>query len=447
MNPAPSWPSPLRAWWTVIVLTLAYVVSFVDRTILSLLIEPIKVDLALSDTEIALVQGLAFAIFYAAMGLPLGWLADRMSRRLLVALGVGCWCLATAACGLAGSFAQLFVARIGVGFGEAALSPAALSLISDSFPKERRALPIGLYAGAAALGAGLALILGGSVIGMVSHAQGVALPMLGVVRPWQAAFVVVGVAGLLLLPLLASVLEPARRNEHPAVTGPAPRIGRFVREHASFMVRHYVAISCFAVLIYAALSWIPAHLIREFGLSPAEVGWRYGLVLLACGGSGTVAGAALADALARRGIGQAPIVVTALGMAGSGVLLAIAAASDSIDVALPWYGLGLLCLTLPGGTAIQVIQEAVPNELRGQASAIYYLCISLLGLTFGPLSVALLTDRWFADPARVGDALAVVAAIIGPTTAFLAYSTRAPFARLERGLSAGRAAVAGDAAA
>ena len=124
--------------------------------------------------------------------------------------------------------------------------------------------------------------------------------------------------------------------------------------------------------------------------------------------------------------------------------MAIAASSDSIDVALPWYGLGLLCLTLPGGTAIQVVQEAVPNELRGQASAIYYLCISLLGLTFGPLSVALLTDHWFADPVRVGDALAVVAAVIGPATALLAYSTRAPFARLERSVAAGRAVVAGE---
>lgn len=222
------------------------------------------------------------------MGLPLGWLADRMSRRLLIALGAGFWCLATAACGLAGSFAQLFVARIGVGIGEAALSPAALSLISDSFPKERRALPIGIYAGAA-----------------------------------------------------------------------------------------------------------------------------------------------------RRGVAQAPIVVTTLGMACCGLVLAQAAWADSAAAALAWYGPGLLCLTLPGGTAIQ---EAVPNALRGQASAIYYLCNSLLGLSLGPLSVALLTDRFYGDPARVGDALALVAILIGPSTALLAYSTRRPFGRMIGQLRSGVAA-------
>lgn len=332
------------------------------------------------------------------MGLPLGWLADRMSRRLLIALGAGFWCLATAACGLAGSFAQLFVARIGVG-----------------------------------IGAGLALVVGGSVIGLVSQAQSIVLPVVGEVAPWQLAFIAVGLFGLVLLPLMAAVLEPVRRNEHAvAVAGLAPRIDRFIREHAGFMVRHYVAVS-----IYGALSWIPAHLIREFGLTPAEVGLRYGVVLLVFGGAGTIVGATLASWLARRGVAQAPIVVTTLGMACCGLVLAQAAWADSAAAALAWYGPGLLCLTLPGGTAIQ---EAVPNALRGQASAIYYLCNSLLGLSLGPLSVALLTDRFYGDPARVGDALALVAILIGSSTALLAYSTRRPFGRMIGQLRSGVAA-------
>ncbi|MGH8237396.1 MAG: MFS transporter, partial [Steroidobacteraceae bacterium] len=170
-----AWPPPARAWWTVAVLTFTYIISFVDRTILGLLIEPIKVELSLNDTQIGLVQGMAFGLFYAVMGLPLGWLADRTSRRGLIAVGAALWCAATAACGLASSFVQLFLARIAVGVGEAALSPAAMSIISDSFPKERRAVPIGVYAAAAALGAGLALIVGGTVIQLVSNR-------------WQTAF-------------------------------------------------------------------------------------------------------------------------------------------------------------------------------------------------------------------------------------------------------------------
>ena len=171
-----------------------------------------------------------------------------------------------------------------------------------------------------------------------------------------------------------------------------------------------------------------------------EVGLRYGLVFLVFGSAGAVAGAALANALARRGVAQAPLVVTALGMLLGGLLVGAAAWSDDGWRALGWYAPGLLCLTLPGGTAIQVIQEAVPNALRGQASALYYLLNSLLGLTVGPLAVALLTDHWFEDPRRIGDSLALVAIVVGPATALLSWTTRAPFARMT-------AAIAADAAA
>ncbi len=430
MTPADvAWPSPARAWWAVAVLTFAYIVSFVDRTILSLLIEPIKADLALSDTQIALVQGFAFAIFYAAMGLPLGWLADRMSRRLLVGIGAGVWCIATAACGMSGSFVHLFLARIGVGIGEAALSPSAMSMISDSFPKERRALPIGIYAGAAAVGAGLALIVGGSVIRLVSVAGSVTLPLVGELRAWQAAFVLVGLFGLVLLPLMATVTEPVRRNEFAAASS-TQRIDQFVRQHAGFMVRHYLAVSIYSILIYAVLSWAPAHLIRVFGWTPVEVGLKYGMLLLVFGGAGTILGAAVAAWLGRRGLRHAPIWVTSFGMLGAGILLAQAGWASTPEAALAWYAPGLLCLTLPGGTAIQVIQEAVPNQLRGQASGVYYLLISVIGLSFGSLSVALLNDYVFADPKAIGHSIALVSIVIGPAMAWLAISTRAPFSRL-----------------
>ncbi len=426
----PPWPSPARAWWAVAVLTFAYVVSFVDRTILSLLIEPIKADLQLNDTQIALVQGLAFGLFYAVMGLPLGWLADRVSRRGLIAAGAAVWCVATAACGTAASFLHLFLARIGVGVGEAALSPAAMSMISDSFPKERRGLPIGVYAAAAAAGAGLALIVGGTIIQMVTTEEALVLPWLGEVERWQAAFVFVGLGGLVLLPLLATVVEPVRRTDSRSAAAGDARIVPFIRRHADFMVRHYAAVAVYSVLIYAVLSWAPAHFIRVHGWTAGEVGFRYGVVVLLFGGAGTVLGAAVATALGRRGLRQPAIVVTATGMLLSGVLLACAGWAGDGWTALAFYAPGLLFLTLPGGTAIQVVQEAVPNRLRGQASAIYYLVISIVGLTLGPLVVGLLTDYVFEDPKAIGTALAIVSIVIGPTAALLAWSTRRPFARL-----------------
>ena len=411
-----AWPRPTRAWWTVAVLTFTYIISFVDRTILGLLIEPIKADLSLNDTQIGLVQGLAFGLFYAAMGLPLGWLADRTSRRGLIAVGAGLWCAATAACGLASSFIQLFLARIAVGVGEAALSPAAMSIISDSFPKERRAVPIGVYAAAAAFGAGLALIVGGTVIQLVSNR-------------WQTAFVFIGLGGLVLLPLLATIVEPARRNESTLVAAPV-RIDRFIVEHADFMVRHYVAVSLYSAMIYAVLSWVPALFIRVHGWTAGETGLRYGLVLLIFGGAGTVLGGIAAAQLGKRGVQQPAIWITILGMASAWPLLAMGGWAADGWTALAWYAPGLLLMTLPGGTAIQVVQEAVPNRLRGQASAIYYLANSIIGLTVGPLSVGLLTDYVYEDPLRIGSALALVAIMIAPITTVLSFTSRAPFARL-----------------
>jgi MFS family permease len=423
------WPTPGRAWWTVAVLTFTYIVSFVDRTILGLLIEPIKVDLSLNDTQIGWLAGPAFGVLYAVMGLPLGWLADRTSRRGLIAVGAALWCAATAACGLAASFLQLFMARVSVGIGEAALSPAAMSIISDSFPKERRAAPIGVYAAAAAVGAGLAMIVGGTVIQLVSHRDVFVLPLVGEVERWQAAFILVGVGGLVLLPLLATILEPVRRNEHATATG-AARIDRFIGQHADFMVRHYVAVSFYSVVVYAVLVWVPAQFIRVYGWTAGETGLRYGLVLLLFGGAGTVLGGILSAHLGKRGVAQPAIWITVVGMAVAGPLLAGAGLASDGWSSLLWYAPALLFMTLPGGTAIQVVQEAVPNRLRGQASAIYYLSTSIIGNTLGPLSVGLLTDYVYGDPLRIGSALAIVAIVIAPLTALLSLSSRAPFAKL-----------------
>lgn len=426
-----AWPTPARAWWAVAVLTFTYIVSFVDRTILGLLIEPIKVDLSLNDTQMGWLAGPAFGVFYAVMGLPLGWLADRISRRGLIAVGAALWCAATAACGLAGSFLQLFIARICVGVGEAALSPAAMSIISDSFPKERRAAPIGVYAAAAAVGAGLAMIVGGTVIQLVSHRNVFELPLVGEVERWQAAFILVGVGGLALLPLLATILEPVRRNELAvAGTTGAARIDRFIRQHADFMVRHYVAVSFYSVVVYAVLVWVPVHFIRVHGWSAGETGLRYGIVLLLFGGAGTVLGGMLSAHLGKRGVAQPAIWITVVGMAVAGPLLAAAGLANDAWSSLTWYAPALLFMTLPGGTAIQVVQEAVPNRLRGQASALYYLSTSIVGNTLGPLSVGMLTDYVYGDPLRIGSALAILAIVIAPLTSLLALSTRAPFARL-----------------
>ncbi len=214
----PAFPKPATAWTLTILLTLSYIVSFIDRQLLGLLVSPIKADLGISDLKMGLLLGLAFSLFYVTLGVPIGWLADRVNRRNLVIAGITLWCIMTAACGLSKSYGQLFLARVGVGVGEATLSPCALSLISDSFPPERRARAIGVYSIGVSVGGGLAYLLGGALVQAVADAPPIDWPVLGEIRPWQSAFIIIGLAGLVVALLLTMVPEPAR-HERAGGTG------------------------------------------------------------------------------------------------------------------------------------------------------------------------------------------------------------------------------------
>ena len=206
-------------WYVVLVCMLAYIFSFVDRQILALMIEPIKRDLGLSDTQFSLLHGLAFSLFYAFMGIPIALLADRYSRPRIIAIGVAFWSLATAVCGLSRNFAQMFLARIGVGVGEAALSPATYSMLSDMFPRDRLGRAVGVYSIGSFIGGGLAFLIGGYVINLLKRVDTVVLPLLGALRPWQVTFFVVGLPGLLVaLLILLTVRDPGRRGLRLAPT-------------------------------------------------------------------------------------------------------------------------------------------------------------------------------------------------------------------------------------
>src|SRR5271156_1243704 len=212
-NDTSSYPSSFAAWYSLAVLMLMYIFSFIDRTTISLIVEPMKRDLHISDTQMGMLQGLAFALLYTFLGLPIARLSDRHSRRAIIAAGVFIWSIMATLCGLARSATQLFVARIGVGVGEAALSPAAYSIITDSFPRASLGSAFGVYNIVITIGAGTALLLGGIVVGAVSHAgANYTLPLFGEVRAWQMVFIVTGAPGILLPLLLLTFREPKRRG-------------------------------------------------------------------------------------------------------------------------------------------------------------------------------------------------------------------------------------------
>lgn len=433
---SPTWPSARRAWWHVIVLTIAYIVSFVDRTIISLLVEPIKADLGIGDTHIALLQGVAFGLCYAIMGFPLGWLADRRSRRGLIAAGSTLWGVATAWCGAAGSFTQLFMARVGVGVGEASLSPAALSTISDLFPREKRGLAIGFYTMAVSLGSGLALILGGAVLAWIATFPRISVPLLGPLAPWRLAFVSVGLGGaVLLLVLLATVREPRRQiAPHIAAAAPSESILRYMRTNAQFFSRHYAGVALYSILVSGILSWAPTLFIRRFGWDAGEVGLRYGLVFLIFGGLGTLLGGALSGYLQRRGVKAAPVLVAGWGVAlVTPFMVAGGLASDGW-VALACFAPALMFFTSPGATAVQAIQDATPGHLRGRSAAVYSFAVTLIGMSVGPLVVAFFTESVFGDPLAIGKALALTAAITAPLSGAAILWGAGPFEKTSKGL-------------
>ncbi len=416
-----AYPSPVYGWYVVVILTLAYVISFLDRQILALLVSPIKRDLGISDTQMSLLLGLAFAIFYTVLGIPIGRLADRRSRRAIIAGGVTIWCLMTAACGLARNYTQLFMARIGVGVGEATLSPSALSLISDYFPRESRGRPISFYNMGVGVGAGVAMVLGGQVIALVFDAPPVTLPVIGELFAWQTVFLIVGLPGLLISVLMFTVKEPKRQGKIRMRSGagvvtdeiPFADVVRFLTARWQTYGNHFLGMSVVTIVGYAQFSWYPELFIRTWGWSIAEVSFTYGVVMLIFAPMGVIFGGWLADMLYRRGHKDAHVKATFFGvllMVPPAAIVPLMPSGElAIAVMLPG-AIGGAAATATGAAALMMI---APNQMRGQASAIYYFVLNLLGLTIGPTAVALLTDYVFADEAALRYSISIVSAVAG----------------------------------
>lgn len=425
------WPPAAYAWYVACVLSLAYCFSFIDRQILNLLVVPIQADLGISDTQMSLLQGLAFALFYTTLGLPLGRLADRWNRRNLIAVGATVWCLMTAACGLADSFGELFLARVGVGVGEAVLTPAAMSLLTDYFPKHKLARAAGVYTSGSSIGGTLAFMIGGAVAAAVAASPTVILPLVGQITSWGATFTLVGLPGLVVVVLMMTVREPVRRGRlsDPAQCGenglPLRIVVRHILNHRAAYRGLYLGLAMQILLTYAMQSWMPAYFMRVHEWSVSQLGFWYGLVIFFGSVPGLMLGAWLGDRWVQRGHSDGHVRVALLGCALSVVPCILTTLAPN-----PYVAMGLLCLSnfffsFPFGVGPAALQLITPNEMRGQVAALYVLVMGLIGLLLGPTSVALLTDYVFEDPLKVGYSISVVAAVTGPASvALLALSLR-----------------------
>ena len=411
------YPSPGYAWYVVALLTLAFVFSFIDRQILSLLVGPIQRDLGIGEKQMSLLMGASFAVFYTLFGIPLGRLADTWSRRWLVVLGIAFWSLMTAGCGLTRKFWQLALVRMGVGVGEASLSPAAYSLIADYFPPGRRSTALGVYGMGIYIGSGLALVLGGLVVKFASAHEHVILPLAGTVRSWQVVFFIVGLPGLLVALLLLTVREPVRQGTRrkaaagvpPAVVVPPLReVWAYMSGNRATFTCLYVGVAMAALGAYGAMAWIPTFFIRRHGWTAGDTGLVFGLIVGICGTAGMLTGGRLADWLRGRGKSDANLRVALLG-----VVAWLPFGAFFPLVSSGWSAAALLApamffSSMPFGLAPAAIQQLMPNTMRGQASAIYLFVINLIGLGLGPTIVATLTQDVFQDKNAVHLSLLVV---------------------------------------
>jgi len=424
-NPSPAaddnaYPNSGYAWYVVVILTLAYVFSFLDRQILALLVEPIRADLNISDTQMSLLQGLAFGIFYTLLGIPIGRLADKRSRRGIIAAGITIWCLMTAACGLAKNFGQLFLARVGIGVGEATLNPSAYSLISDYFPRDKRARPMSFYNMGVSLGAGLAMVLGGQVIGWVFSRPPLVLPLVGELYNWQTVFIMVGLPGLLVAALMVTVREPTRKDKiilDDAETAsdeiPLKQVAAFLWERRSTYGTLFIGMSVVTIIGYGYFSWIPTMFMRTWDWSISEIAFAYGVVILITGPIGVNVGGWLADRWYNKGRKAAHMRATLLGACILVPSAALAPLMPTPELAVMMLVPASIGGAMPTATAGAALMMIVPNQMRAQTTAIYYFVINVLGLTLGPLMIAVFTDSVFQDESMLRYSIAIVSGVSG----------------------------------
>ena len=383
--------TPKFAIATLFVLILANISSLLDRSIMSLMVEPIKSDLIITDVEFGLLHGFAFALLYSVLGVPIGWLVDRFHRLRIVAIGISIWSLMTALSGLAHNFLTLFLARMGVGVGEASLNPAAYSILSDLFSRQYLARAIGAFMMATYIGVGLSYVLGGTLVNMFDGTPVLSLPVLGDTKTWKVIFFIAAAPGFIIAFALLLLPEPKRKvasqgraEREEGNVPPKTSVLEFTKTNKKALITHFLGFVGSVTFANGLLLWVPTLINANHGISIGVVGQQFGVALMIVGGAGPFLGGWLADTADQRGVRAAPIKVSIL-LSLLSILPAIAFPwVSSLFVMYLFLSSTILVLTAQIGLAITSLQLITPSELRGQVSAIFLMLVNIVGIGFGP---------------------------------------------------------------
>ena len=413
-----------RAWLSLAILFALVVLSYVDRSTIILLVEPLKRDLGISDLQISFLQGLAFALCYALAGPPLAWIADRYSRHKVIFGGVTIWSAATMGSGLTSDYHHLLAARFFVGVGEAALLPAAYSLVADLFTRRRHALAFGILSAGVSVGGSLALAGGGALLDWADSVGGVTLPFIGAVRPWQLVFLVAGAPGIFVAALIFLIPDMQSRSVAETADKAALGISDWLRCHWDFVMMFTGFVTFLCAAAYAVTYWTPSFFIRVYGATLSDFSGALAMIQLAGGLIGFIGGGYVVDRLGRRGFRNAPYVH----LTGAVILLLIASVGAfwlraGIVPSLAFLALFSIAAPYLGVVATE-LHMATPRWLRSQMVAIVTAVYTLVGMIIGPSSVAFFTDGVFVGPLQLGHALTIVAVIYCPAALLLLLLSR-----------------------
>ena len=396
-------------WYLVAVLWCTNVFAFVDRQSLPLLVGPIEQDLHISDTEMSFLIVLAFALVFTGLGVPAGVLLDRVKRKkLIIACGVTFWSLATMGCGLATSYGQLFLGRMGVGVGEAVFPPGAVAMIRDAFPSAWRSRAIGFWSSGATIGAGMALLGGGAILGLVSGRAAVELPLVGGVKPWQLVLIVSGALGLFVALLMLTIREPKRTGLDNAAPVTIALAWRYLRDRWRVFLPLACAIFSGSIVMFSFQIWTPTLLGRVWHLSRPEIGLMFGLMTIILAPAGQCLAGIAVDQLAKRRPNDAAAV------AGSAICAVILAPIILIalipSLAAMWAIVAIYTFMGPAIFTVATVATAnlTPAPMMGKVAGLHFFFFNLIGFALGAMLVALVSDHVFAGATAVAYAMSSV---------------------------------------
>ncbi len=415
-----SYPEKKHSYSAVAILTLAQVFAFIDRQIPSMLVEPIKQDFNLTDSQIALLGGAAFSIFYAIMALPIGYAVDRYQRTKVLGIGIFLWSLMTALAGLANSFGKLFGARIGVAVGEAVMAPTSVSLISDSFPENKQGKPMGIITSGVYIGIGITLLGGGFLIDYLTEIGGINLPLIGYLKPWQATFMIVGIPGLILA-LAAFFLKEPKRIGETNLDKVIDRKNIFLhlKEHKKTLIPMFGGLIFMALIFYSFSFWAPTMMIRAFNVSLSEVGLILGLITIVSSIIGTILAGSAVDYLRNKNYSDAPVraaMIAVMLALPPVVVLSFVSSEIGAWICIALY---LLFISSFAPLGLLAISGVSTGSVKGQAAAIHAFLMMAFGLSLGPQLTAFFTDFIFADPNLLINSISLSGLIVLPISALL----------------------------